>query len=229
MTGPGRLLLLDLDGVVVFECGPPLLPRLEILRLHDALNALLHDLDAAVVVLTHRSRAEAAHILEAAGIDLSRLAGIMAAEDLFRAGLRHGGVIGLMRWGLRKSWILPIAEERFGVPRQHTAFIDDRLDNLQDLLNHGLGLALHAPSAVTPLGQALVSFELLEAVNYVKAWQEGKLDKKLISLLPKEAVIGDWQRTGLHTRRQGRHAFNVVRRVARLLRQPLRQLQARGG
>lgn len=222
MTAPAHLLLLDLDGVVVYESGPPLLPKLEILRLHDELNALLKGLDGAVVVLTHRSRAEAARILQAAGMDLSRLGGIMAAEELLRAGLRQGGIGGLIRWGLRKSWILPVVEQRFGVPRDRIAFIDDRLDNLHDLLNHGLGLALHAPSDITPARQALVSFELREALDHIAAWREGRLDGKLISLAPREVAVRDWQRTGLHTRRQGLHVFNAARRVGRFMRHPFR-------
>jgi hypothetical protein len=220
MTAPQHLLLLDLDGVVVYESGPPLLPKLEILRLHDELNALLKGLDGAVVVLTHRSRAEAARILQAAGMDLSRLAGIMAAEELLRAGLRQGGLGGVIRWGLRKSWILPVVEERFGVPRARIAFIDDRLDNLHDLLNHGLGLALHAPSDATPGRQAIVSFELREALDRIAAWRQGQLEGQLISLAPKEIEVSAWQRTGLHTRRQGLHVFNAVRRIGRFLRQP---------
>jgi hypothetical protein len=220
------LLLLDLDGVVVFESEPPFLPELEILRLHAKLNPLLQGLDASVVVLTHRSRAEAARILEAAGVDLSRLAGIMAAEDLLRAGLRHGGIGGLIRWGLRKSWILPVVEERFGISRQHTAFIDDRLDNLHDLLDHGLGLALHAPSAVSLSGQSMVSFEFGSALDHIAAWREGWSGVKLISLAPKQILLSEWQRTGLHTRRQGRHVFNAVRRFGRMVRQPFRSVRA---
>jgi hypothetical protein len=225
MTKPDRLLLLDLDGVVVFESGPPLLPRLEILRLHNGLNTLLRELDATVLVLTHRSRAEATHILKAAGVDLPRLAGIMAAEELLRAGLRHGGIGGLIRWGLRKSWILPFVEENFTISRERIVFIDDRLDNLRDLLDHGLGLALHAPSAITPSGKALVSFDMREALDYIATWREGRLDSRLISLSPKEYAIGEWQRTGLHTRRQGRHVFNMARRIGRLARQPFRPVR----
>jgi hypothetical protein len=227
MTAPDRLLLLDLDGVVVFESGPPLLQQLEILRLHDELNPLLDQLDGAVVILTHRSRAEAARILQAAGVNLSRLAGIMAAEDLLRAGFRQGGPIGLIRWGLRKSWILPVVEQRFGVSRGHTAFIDDRLDNLHDLLDHGLGLALHAPSDVTATGQSLISFDFRAALDHVAAWREGRSGEKLVSLAPKEFLLGDWQRTGLHTKKQGRHVFNAARRIGRMVRQPFRSIRAK--
>lgn len=221
-----RLLLLDLDGVVVFESGPPMLPAREILRLHGGLEAALRALDAPVVVLTHRSRREAMHILDAAGLPPAVLAGVLAAEDLFRAGLRHGGPIGLLRWGLRKSWVLPLVEERFGVPPWRTAFVDDRLDNLEDLLGHGLGLALHAPSAIAAGDAGLVSFEVDEAVRHFAAWRDGTLPGGLVSLAPAEALIGPWQRTGLHTRRQGLHVFNVARRVGRMARNGLRTVRS---
>lgn len=217
-----RLLLLDLDGVVVFESGPPMLPGREILRLHAGLEAALRGLGAPVVVLTHRSRREALHILDAAGLPRDALAGVLAAEDLFRAGLRHGGARGLLRWGLRKSWVLPLVEERFGVPPGRTAFVDDRLDNLEDLLGHGLGLALHAPSDIATGDAGLVSFELDEAVRLFAAWAAGTLPGGLVSLAPAEAAVAAWQRTGLHTRRQGLHAFNLARRVGRLARARLR-------
>jgi hypothetical protein len=217
-AGPaGRcLLLLDLDGVVVFESGPPLLPSLEILRLHDGLAAALRSLDAPVVVLTHRSRREALHILDAAGLPPTALEGILAAEDLFRAGLRHGGPLGLLRHGLRKSWVLPLIERRWGVPPERIAFVDDRLDNLEDLMARGLGLALHAPSAVT--GTRLVSFELAEVVRLFVAWRQGRMPDGLVALAPAASAVGPWQRTGLHTRREGRHAFNLARRLGRLAR-----------
>lgn len=222
----GGLLLLDLDGVVVFESGPPLLEALEILRLHDGLTTLLDGLDMPVVVLTHRSRREAAQILQAAGVEVSRLGGIMAAEELLRAGLKHGGVAGVVRHGLRKSWILPLIEERFGISRKDIAFIDDRLENLQDLLAHGLGLALHAPSDVVAARRALVSFDFAEALERIAEWREGRLGGGIVALPAREYSVLEWRRTGLHTRRQGRHVFNMARRVGRAMRETLRLKRA---
>ncbi|WP_159993411.1 hypothetical protein [Roseomonas sp. 18066] len=218
------LLFLDLDGVVVFETGAPVLPRQEILRLHAELAPLLQALPGQVAVLTHRSGAEARRILEAAGVDPDRLAGLLAAEELFRAGLKHGGPLGLIRHGLRKSWVLPLAEERFGVPREHAAFIDDRIDNLRDLLSHGLGLALLAPSAIGRDGRSLVSFDMAAALEEVARWRRGERRGPLVTLSPLELPLGDWQRTGLHTKQQGRHVFNAARRIGRLMRHPFRSL-----
>ena len=58
-----KLLLLDLDGVVALECGPPVVSPREILRLHRSLEPLTRGLGERVVVVTHRSRSEALRIL----------------------------------------------------------------------------------------------------------------------------------------------------------------------
>src|SRR4051812_39559461 len=121
------LLLLDLDGVIVYEMAPPRVQKLELILLHDLLVNALQELGVPVVVLTHRSRAEAAVILGSAGLEKS-VAGIMAAEDNLNAAFVYGTPWQLLRKGLRKSWALPAIERRYRVDRKNIAFIDDRLD-----------------------------------------------------------------------------------------------------
>ena len=75
------LLLLDLDGVVVYEAAPPHVEAVELILLHDLLDNALQGLGIPVVVLTHRSRAEAAVILRSARLERG-LAGVIAAEDI---------------------------------------------------------------------------------------------------------------------------------------------------
>lgn len=219
------LLLLDLDGVVVFEHGPPWLKALEILRLHDALPALLAGLGAPVVVLTHRSRAEAKAILRAAGLEVGDggLAAVMAAEDLAVAALRHGALVRMFGGGLRKSLILPEVEARFGVGRADMALIDDRLDNLEDLLAAGVGLALHAPSAVGDDG-GLTSFEMAEAAQAFRRWRAEGGRPGLVALTPHPLGDVASRRTGLCTTREGGHAFNRLRTAARKVRRGLGRL-----
>lgn len=221
-SGPG-LLLLDLDGVVVFEHGPPWLERLEILRLHEALPALLARFEAPVVVLTHRSRAEARRILEAAGLGPDQLAGVMAAEDLALAAVRHGAVLRLFGRGLRKSLILPEVEARFGVPRARMALIDDRADNLEDLLAAGLGHALHAPSEVDAAG-GVVSFDMAEAVDRYHAWRGAGGAGGLTALTARPLADLQGRRTGLSTTREGANPFNRLRTAARKVRRGIGRL-----
>jgi hypothetical protein len=219
VTATDGLLLLDLDGVVVFESGPPLLRKREILRLHRDMPRLIAEVGAPVVVLTHRSRVEARHILQGAGVALDALAGLMAAEDLFHAGRRHAGWRALAGRGLRKSLILPVIERLHGVERGRIAFIDDRLDNLEDLLEAGLGLALHAPSSVE--ADALVTFDFDEAIARIVAWRAGRAAGGLVALTPVVLALEPWRFTGLNTRARSLHPFNLARAAARYIRRGL--------
>jgi hypothetical protein len=225
MNPDQTLLLLDLDGVVVFEAEPPHLAKAEILLLHDVLSDVLSQLQAPVVVCTHRSKAEAQRILEAARLDSKVISHLVAAEDLFQAGLKYHGVWKVARKGLRKSLILPLVEERFGIPRAKMALIDDRLDNLEDLLANGIGLALHAPSLMEK-GDTLVSFDVREAVAAFKAWGGKERRETVVELTAQTYPVEAWRKTGLNTRKQGRHFFNLMRRVARETRTRLFEKRA---
>ncbi len=84
------MLLLDLDGVVVFEAEPPFFLAREIILLHQNLKATIESLEMPVVILTHRSQREAKHILACIGLSVpTSIAAVMAAEDLFLAGVRY--------------------------------------------------------------------------------------------------------------------------------------------
>jgi hypothetical protein len=214
------LLLVDLDGVVVYECAAPFADRVEIFLLHRHLTSLLGKIDAPVVILTHRSRSEARRILHAAGLNTDVLAGIIAAEDLFLAGLR-GGLAKMARFGLRKSLILPAVEARFGVPRNRIAFVDDRMVNLQDLLESGLGLAMLAPSKIGADRASLHSFDFADVLATFAEWRREHVPGTLERLPDRSGAVEPWQRTGLCTTREGRHAFNVARRVGSIVRRSL--------
>ena len=214
-----QMLLLDLDGVVVFEAEPPAVAKTELLLLHETIGAQVTALGIPIVVLTHRSRREAHQILSAAGLRDGGLAGIVAAEDLFLAGLRYAPT-QMLRRGLRKDLVLPVLERRYGITRSRVAFIDDRMDNLDDLLRAGLGLALHAPSELLPDGR-LLTFHLDDALSELGAWTEASPTGRLVKLPPRDLVMAPWRLTGLTTAAHGRHVFNSARRVGRAMRQSL--------
>jgi len=212
------MLLLDLDGVVVLELEPPLVTAPELILLHQDIGKDLDALGLPVVILTHRSRREAEQIVGVARLAPRRLAGVLAAEDLFFAGLRNTPVQMLKR-GLRKDLILSLLERRFGVDRSRTAFIDDRIDNLRDLLAAGLGLAIHAPSILPAESEFVVTFDFADAVAAVRDWDQATPRQDIISLAPRQLAAPLWQRTGLSTASHRRHAFNAARRVGRVVRQ----------
>ena len=211
------LLLLDLDGVVVIEVAPPQAAKHEIILLHDLLDKILSNIDVPVVVLTHRSRAEANLILRSARLTSREVAAVIAAEDILKAALKSGRRWLLLRHGLKKSWILPDVEKRYGVARQDIAFIDDRHDNLEDMLGNGIGLAILAPSGIAVDGSNLVSFDFKQLVRLLEGWN-GERVPHILTLASKDISIEQWRRTGVGTNQRSQHIFNKARRYGRMIR-----------
>jgi hypothetical protein len=209
------LLLLDLDGVVVHEMAPPHVKKLELILLHDLLVNGLEALGVPVVILTHRSRDEAAVILDTVGLH-NYVAGLMAAEDILSAALAYGTPWQLLRKGLRKSWALPAIERRYRVDRKNIAFVDDRLDNIQDLVGNGVGIALHAPSGINDDG-SLISFHFEQVMRVLQDWN-GHQARPFLSITPRIVPPSEWYRTGVSTGTSANSPFNRVRRFGRSLR-----------
>ena len=208
-------LLLDLDGVIVHEMAPPHVKKQELVLLHDLLVDGLGALGVPVVVLTHRSRAEAAVILNSAGVQKG-VAGLIAAEDILSAALTYGTPWQLLRKGLRKSWALPAIERRYRVDRKNVAFIDDRLDNIHDLIGNGVGIALHAPSGIDDDG-SLISFDFDQVVQVLRDWN-GDPATSCVSIAPRIVTRSEWNRTGISTGIFAMNPFNRARRFGRALR-----------
>jgi hypothetical protein len=129
----------------------------------------------------------------------------------------------MLRDGLRKSLILPEVERRFGIPRQRTALIDDRIDNVRDMVARGLGLALHVPVEVSPDGESILTFDLASTLQIFKDWTKGALKPKVITIPNTRRVVMSLRRTGLNTQREGRHAFNAARSLANVSRRIIRR------
>ena len=222
-----RLLLVDIDGVLVFEADPPFLADKEVLRLHDNLAARLQGLHIPFIILTHRSRREALHILAQLGLTDMRSNDIIAAEDLFFAALRAGRFRALFGQGLAKSLIFPTIYRRLGIAPADIAFIDDKRSNLLDLASRGLGWAFLAPSSVNADAGTIETFALDEFLSCLESLPERGA---LVELVPIHLPIADWQRTGINTHDHGRHWFNTGRRIGRSARLLLRRgLERRHG
>jgi hypothetical protein len=210
------LLLLDLDGVVVYEMVRPHVKKRELILLHDLLASGLQAVGVPVVVLTHRSRAEAAVILDSAGL-AKGVTGLMAAEDILNAALVYGTPWQLLRSGLRKSWALPAIERRYRVDRKNIAFIDDRLDNIEDLVGCGVGIALHAPSGINDDG-SLISFDFEQVAGMLR---EGSGERRppILSIAPRTVTHSELNWTGIGTDSFTMSSFNRARGYGRSLRQ----------
>jgi hypothetical protein len=210
------LLLLDLDGVVVYEMVPPHVKKRELILLHDLLVNGLQAVGVPVVVLTHRSRAEAAVILDSAGL-YKDVTGLMAAEDILSAALAYGTLWQLLRKGLRKSWALPAIERRYRVDRKNIAFIDDRLDNIEDLVGNGVGLALHAPSGINNDG-SIITFDFQQVAGMLREGS-GERMPPILSIAPRIVTDSELNRTGIGTGTFTTSPFNRARRYGSSIRQ----------
>ncbi len=112
-------------------------------------------------------------------------------------------------------------ETRYGIERRQFAFIDDRLDNLRDLLSKGIGMAMHAPTGVGADSLSLTSFDFGQVAGLLQSWDCGNSMLGLHRLDQCDVPIQPWHRTGLNTQRQSRSLFNAAQLSARLARRLL--------
>lgn len=175
MKFPNRLLLLDLDGVLVHERDDQASGPKEILLLHKCLPEFLMGFSAPVMIVTHRSRAEARQVLDSIGVERRTLAGCVAAEDLLRTALTSGHLFAPMRRGLRKSLILRSLCRSLSLSPSQIAFVDDKRENVEDMLTVGIGLGLIAP--FDPRRKdALKTFELDQLHDVFFHWACGNFE-----------------------------------------------------
>ncbi len=121
----------------------------------------------------------------------------MAAEDILSAALAYGTLWQLLRKGLRKSWALPAIERRYRVDRKNIAFIDDRLDNIEDLVGNGVGLALHAPSGINNDG-SIITFDFQQVAGMLREGS-GERMPPILSIAPRIVTDSELNRTGIGT------------------------------
>ena len=165
-----KLLLLDLDGVLVTDGVGDTKVGSEIIAIHPNLIEQLEALSVPIAILTHRSRGEALQIIQALDLSNHKFLGIFTANDIFIYGLRFKGVSFLIKNGSRKSIVLSYINKRFNIPAANIAFIDDRLGNVEDLLDAGVGLGINVPAAKVIEGGKIETFELSKALDQVETW-----------------------------------------------------------
>ncbi len=160
------LLLLDLDGVTVLRVTEPGRKQATVVVQPTLIDAV-SDLGFRVVILTHRSRAEAEQIVRAIVADAAKMPLILAAEDLVKAAVRDGRIFKLLRQGIQKAFAVPYLERVCGVSRERMAVLDDNEGNIRTMTAAGVGLKVLTPTAL--LNEQVVrtfrSDVLLELLN----------------------------------------------------------------
>lgn len=223
-----KLLLIDLDGVLVTDgCGDTRIGT-EIITVHTRLAKQLEALNLPVAILTHRSRCEALQIIDALRLKSHKFLGIFTAKEILIYGLRFKGLSYLLRNGSRKSIILPYIEKRFNIPASSVAFIDDRMGNVEDLVNAGIGLGINVPAARVIEGARVETFDMNNAFEKVKTWSKQEnlsySSNTLIRLLPVTIDLSVDAASGIIMKRQWSDLFGRCRAGLRYSRQLILRL-----
>ncbi len=187
-----KLLLIDLDGVLVTSSGPnaPIDAGLSPLHGMDTGDCLINS-GATIAVLTHRHKTEAEQILKLLKIDLTNIVRCFAAQELWYSAIKYKHTSQTLLKGLRKSLILPLIKDDLGYDPEDIAVIDDRMEILSEMSNKGVGLTLFAPLRTTNSnGQVhLMTFDLLEALRIFENWSQDMSSKTTQHINLKERVV----------------------------------------
>lgn len=182
-----RLLLLDLDGVVVAR--DPRRARGEsTLLLHPDLPAAARRAGFDVEILTHRSRGEAKQIVAALPMASGPALPILAARDLVVAALTAGELPRLLSHGILKVFALAHLERKYGLPRREMAILDDSPGNIRTAAEAGIGLAIQAPAPVFEAA-GIRTFRSEAAIAALSQWAAGAGDFSTAARLARDVHL----------------------------------------
>jgi len=196
------ILLFDLDGVLVMngEVNNPDLS--EIISLHPDVVEIFQKITFPIAILTHRSRSEAEQIITALKINRKNLVGCFTAQDLLKSALMNRQYGVLLKQGLKKSFILPLLEDKYGFKKENVAIVDDRPENLSVLMAGGIGLTMLAPHVVFRSQNSVMSFDLEQVIITFEKWigNHNQEQRSTITtvLENKQRHLGFWSHTGIN-------------------------------
>ena len=166
------LLLLDLDCVTIYGGSPRDALSAEIYLLHSELPAALDQLGWRVILLTHRSQRDANLIrsyLEEYGCQFEDC---ISARQLFSAAVLELSFLKLLTTGLSKSFALGFLEKKYSVKRDQMILVDDRPENIEELIRGGMKCGVLAPFELfdqTQEESKVNTFDFQQIVNWIKA------------------------------------------------------------
>ncbi len=212
-----KLLLIDLDGVLVTDGDGDTKIGREILIVHPGLSEKLKYLNLPVAVVTHRTRREADQILTALNISKDSLEGVYSANDIVLSALAKGRLSRLLRHGALKSLILSRINEKLNIPALSVAFIDDRIENIEDMRSCGVGMTIHVPKARLLESDTMETFNIDEAIASLQEWSnENEYDgispvQRSINLEPVIKKIDNSCRSGVIMKRHKSDFYGMTR------------------
>lgn len=196
------LLFLDLDEILVTRTGQKKGVRCESLAaIHPQAAIDLSPLAGQVIVLTHRSRFEAMQIVKAINGLEAIILGVAAADDLIRTALATRQIMSLLHRGIEKRLFVRTASQKYGVPLNRIAILDDLHSNIASLLGDGAGMGIHAPHPVIREGKVF-TYDLQSAVSALLSFQENATSQPRwislpacreypLSALPQTTIVKD--------------------------------------
>ncbi len=218
-----KLLLVDLDGVLITNSWPENQANQICYLLHeDNIGQEIANNGQTIAVLTHRHKAEAEQILEFLRIDSTHIAQCYSAQELWFCAKKYHPILSTIIGGMKKSLILPLIKAELGYHPQDIAMIDDRLDVLSDMSNHGVGLTILAPfqGNSSQNTSQTITFSFSEALTVFNKWSNSKSANKPQHISLKERVVAN-STLRLHSHAlvlHRRDLFSVLRKISRVLR-----------
>ncbi len=219
------MLLLDLDCVTIYGGSPRDGLSKEIYLLHPELSTALNRLDWPVVLLTHRARRDADLIRSYLEKHNCQFVDCISSRELFRSALLSFSFVKLFTKGLSKSFALNWLEKKYDITRDQMILIDDRSENLKELINNGMKYGVLAPFELLDESQneqEVHSFDFHQVIDWIETKLpdspshlfEAKAVKKNLTNLP---VIGQ-----IDT--ESPELFESLRRIAKWVRSKVKTL-----
>jgi len=210
-----KLLLIDLDGVLVTDGDGDTKIGSEILIVHPKLSEKLKNLNLPVAVVTHRTRREADQILTALNISKEFLVGVFSANDIVFSALAKGRLRILLRQGSLKSLVLSRINEKLNIQTSSMAFIDDRMANIEDMRSCGVGMTIHVPKARLLESDVMETFNIDEAITSLQEWSNENdgisCVQRSINLKPVIKKIDNSCRSGVIMKRHKSDFYGMTR------------------
>ena len=212
-----KLLLIDLDGVLVTDGDGDTKIGSEILIVHQELSKKLKNLNLPVAVVTHRTRREADQILTALNISKEFLVGVFSANDIVFSALANGRLRTLLRQGSLKSLVLSRINEKLDIQTSSMAFIDDRMANIEDMYSCGVGMTIHVPKARLLESNLMETFNIDEAIASLQEWsiENDTISsvQRSIHLKPVIKKIDNSYRSGIIMKRHKLDFYGMTRSI----------------
>lgn len=162
-----KLLLLDLDGVMVAGERTGRGGTEELRLLHPELPDLLIKRNFEIILFTHRAYADAQAIRKALHKMGVPILHCISAREMLLSALKQTRFIELLLGGLSKKYGVASVVQKYGASVSGLTLIDDRVEILNEVLAEGIGQGLHAPFEVQH--EQLISFDFAQAIKHLDA------------------------------------------------------------